>query len=272
MIYIIYFKIKNRRLGAMSLRSRSQRAAVKVVDYVDWSSEEEEEEEEEAPKSRRNDRKKGRSAADEESAWALRLVVIDDEERRYELTGEPFDAPLPPPIKAAKDRQTEGPANEEKGGTDAPEAATNGDGKDAKKRKKETFYAAMKEIEGGQNVGLLEGWWFCLRASNDTHALALGGKKKLTKFPTEGLISCFLSYGPPNVPPKHRTVRLHPQDTRGEPRLRRVALTTSFLAATTPCRSPIRWRTSATMCSSHTSLPSKRRSDRRPERYEAPLT
>lgn len=196
------------------MRSRSQRAAVKVVDYVDWSSEEEEEEEEEAeaPKSRRNDRKKGRSAADEESAWALRLVVIDDEERRYELTGEPFDAPLPPPIKAAKDRQTEGPANEEKGGTDAPEAATNGDGKDAKKRKKETFYAAMKEIEGGQNVGLLEGWWFCLRASNDTHALALGGKKKLTKFPTEGLISCFLSYGPPNVPPKHRTVTYSLED------------------------------------------------------------
>jgi hypothetical protein len=249
---------------------------VKVVDYVDWSSEEEEEEEEkeEAPKSR-NDRKKGRVAADEESAWALRLVVIDDEERRYELTGEPFDAPLPPPIKAAKDRQAEGPANEEKGGTEAPEAATNGDGtteKDAKKSKKETFYAAMKEIEGGQNVGLLEGWWFCLRASNDdfTHALALGGKKKLTKFPTEGLISCFLSYGPPNVPPKHRTVRPHPQKTRGEPKFAWRRTHARPLADNNALhRSPIRWRTSATMCSSHTSLPSRRRSGRRPERYEA---
>jgi hypothetical protein len=216
---------------------------VKAVDYVEWSSEEEEEEEDEEELKTSNRKIKtnrprsakpggggdgGEGEGEEEGVWALRLVVTDDEERRYELVGEPFDAPLPPPIKPkapSKPSIDASTSRAEAGGdgvttTEAatasvgsaattPEAAANG----LKAKRKEAFYAAMKELEGGQNVGLLEGWWFCLRAASTaaaddfSQALALGGgKKKLTKFPTEGLISCYLSYGPPNVQPKHRTV------------------------------------------------------------------
>jgi hypothetical protein len=231
-LIIIDHKNDNGHILAMSLRSRSQRAAVKkAVDYIDWSSDEDEGE---VPwKGAEDDRSSQPASEDcasssegpDTNVWSLRLVVIDDEERRYELVGEPLDAPLPPLIKKTppegkgegeggtqsgdpppNDREIEtNGAVTEAGNAPPPAVAVTG----AKGRAKETFYAAMKELEGGQNIGFLEGWWFCLRADDPTQPLALGGnKKKLTRFPTEGLISCFLSYGPPNVPPTQRTVPL----------------------------------------------------------------
>lgn len=195
----------------------------------------------------------------------LRLTVTDDEERHYELVGEALDSPLPPLIKPPKKVDPPAPATslpssspqtqdarpEADGGSmRSPEETPTG------KARKESFYAAMKRLEGGQNVGLLEGWWFCLRASGSEEPKAVSsaasqpvdvammttttttttttpsaaprvssplralsssslqpqplmlsaGRKKLARFPTEGLLSCYLTYGPPNAPQSKRQV------------------------------------------------------------------
>jgi len=215
-----------------SLRSRSKRAVAKKVDYIDWSSSEDEgggeheqdcgpgssesqswsheQQEDESQKEGEVEKTEGRT-----NAWTLRLVVVDDEERRHELVGEPLDSPLPPPIKSSSGSNSKKMKEEEVKKESQP-ASTEAGGvssssRDSKDTEREAFYSAMKELEGGQNVGFLEGWWFCLRASHDDPAqplaLGCGGKKKTTKFPTEGLISCSLSYGPRGLSPQQARFR-----------------------------------------------------------------